>query len=148
MINSRSLDDLLPVVKLKAEAFVAACKRQNIDVLIYSTYRDNEAQAAEYAKGRTVKGANPTVKKPMGNIVTNAKPGTSYHNWRCAFDFVPVIKGVPQWNDSSLYLKCGIVAESVGLEWAGRWVSFKESAHCQYTGGLKISDLQAGRKIV
>ncbi len=138
MINSRSLDDLLPVVKLKAENFLSACKKAGIDVLIYSTYRDNAAQAAEYAKGRTV----------PGHIVTNAKPGTSYHNWRCAFDFVPLIKGQPQWSDTALYLKCGIIAESVGLEWAGRWVSFRETAHCQYTGGLSITDLLAGRKVV
>lgn len=137
MINSRSLDDLLPIVKVKALAFVAACKKAGIDVLIYSTYRDMESQAAIYAQGRT---------KP-GKIVTNARPGTSYHNWRCAFDFVPVVNGQPQWNASGTYTKCGIIAESVGLEWAGRWVSFKELAHCQYTGGLKIADLQAGRKI-
>lgn len=148
MINSRQLSDLLPVVKDKAEQFLVKCKAAGINVLIYSTYRDNEAQAAEYAKGRTVQGANPTAKKPMGNIVTNARPGMSYHNWRCAFDFVPMVNGVPQWNDTATYLKCGIIAESVGLEWAGRWVSFRETAHCQYTGGLKIADLQAGRKIV
>lgn len=138
MINSRSLDDLLPVVRDKAKAFQAKCKAAGIEVLIYSTYRDMEAQAAEYAKGRTA----------PGKIVTNAKPGSSYHNWRCAFDFVPMKKGVPQWNDSATYLKCGIIAESVGLEWAGRWVSFRETAHCQYTGGLKIADLKAGRTIV
>lgn len=137
MINSRNLTDLLPVVQLKAEQFVAACKKQQIDVLIYNTYRDNEAQNAEYAKGRT---------KP-GKIVTNAQGGQSYHNWRCAFDFVPLVKGVPAWSDSALYLRCGIIAESVGLEWAGRWVSFRETAHCQYTGGLKIADLKAGKKI-
>lgn len=138
MINSRLLSDLLPVVRLKAEQFQAQCKAQGITVLIYSTYRDNEAQAAEYAKGRT---------KP-GPKVTNAQPGSSYHNWRCAFDFVPLKDGVPQWKDSALYLRCGIVAESVGLEWAGRWISFRETAHCQYTGGLKITDLKSGRKIV
>ena len=137
MINSRKIEDLHPKVALMAEQFVAKCKAANIEVLIYSTFRDNEAQAAEYAKGRTKPGAK----------VTNAPPGSSYHNWRCAFDFVPLLKGVPQWNDSALYLRCGIIAESVGLEWAGRWVSFRETAHCQYTGGLQISDLKAGRKI-
>jgi peptidoglycan L-alanyl-D-glutamate endopeptidase CwlK len=137
MINSRLISDLLPAVALMAEKFKAECKKQNIDILIYSTYRDMEAQAAEYAKGRTA----------PGKIVTNAKPGSSYHNWRCAFDFVPLLKGQPQWSDSALYLRCGIIAESVGLEWAGRWVSFRETAHCQYTNGLSISDLKAGRKI-
>ena len=137
MINSRSLDELLPVVKLKAEQFLAACKQQHIDVLIYSTYRDNEAQAAEYAKGRSA----------PGRIVTNSKPGMSYHNWRCAFDFVPLLKGQPQWKDSALYLKCGVVAESVGLVWGGRWTSLVDKPHCQYTGGLKIANLKAGEKI-
>jgi peptidoglycan L-alanyl-D-glutamate endopeptidase CwlK len=137
MINSRLLSDLHPKVTLMAQQFVAKCKSQGIDVLIYSTYRDHEAQAAEYAKGRT---------KP-GPKVTNAAPGSSYHNWRCAFDFVPLLKGVPQWNDSALYLRCGIIAESVGLEWAGRWVSFRETAHCQFTDGLTIADLKSGRKI-
>ena len=138
MINSRSLNDLLPVVKAKAEAFVAACKKQGIDVLIYSTYRDNESQSAIYAQGRT---------KP-GKIVTKAQAGMSYHNWRCAFDFVPLLNGVPQWNDSTLYSKCGRAAVACGLDWGGAWKSFPDKPHCQYTGGLKIADLKAGRTIV
>jgi peptidoglycan L-alanyl-D-glutamate endopeptidase CwlK len=53
----------------------------------------------------------------------------------------------PQWGDAALYLKCGQIAESVGLEWAGRWKTFKETAHCQYTGGLSIADLKAGKEV-
>ena len=61
MINSRSLDDLLPQVKERVEKFIANCKSHNIDLLVTSTYRDFESQAALYAQGRTT----------PGNIVTN-----------------------------------------------------------------------------
>jgi len=46
-----------------------------------------------------------------------------------------------------LFTKCGEIAESVGLEWAGRWTKFKEMAHCQYTGGLTLADFQAGKTL-
>lgn len=137
MINSRNLNDLAPIVKAKAEAFIAACAAQGVDVLITSTYRDAESQDALYAQGRTA----------PGQKVTNAKAGQSWHNWRCAFDFVPIVNGKAQWNDHALFLHCGEIAESVGLEWAGRWKSFNELAHCQYTGGLTLADFQAGKTL-
>lgn len=138
MINSRDLKDLHPKVAAMCSAFVNACKSQGIDVLITSTLRDNESQNALYAQGRTVK----------GSIVTNAKAGQSFHNYGLAFDFCPIVNGKCQWNDLDLFKRCGVIAESVGLEWAGRWAGkFRESAHCQYAGGLTIQDLQAGKQI-
>lgn len=135
MINSRNLSDLHPIVRLRCEQFIAECAKQGINALITSTYRDNASQNALYAQGRTTKGA----------IVTNAKAGQSFHNWRVAFDFVPIVNGKAQWNDLELFNKCGEIAESVDLEWAGRWKRFKEMAHCQYTGGLSLLDFQQGR---
>ena len=137
MINSRKLEDLNPKVRVLCEKFIEKCKSQNIDVLITSTYRDAESQNALYAQGRTI----------AGKIVTNARAGQSYHNWRVAFDFVPLVHGKAQWSDVATFTKCGEIAELVGLEWAGRWKKFKELAHCQYTGGLKLADFQAGKTI-
>lgn len=137
MINSRNINDLNPKVKVLCEKFINECKKQNIDVLITSTYRDAASQNALYAQGRTT----------PGRIVTNAKAGQSFHNWRVAFDFVPIVSGKAQWNDLETFTKCGEIAESVGLEWAGRWKKFKELAHCQYTGGLRLADFQAGKTI-
>lgn len=135
LINSRLLSDLNPPTRARATAFKAACAAQGIDVLITSTYRDHDAQRALYAQGRTA----------SGKIVTNAKPGQSWHNWRCAFDFVPIVNGKAQWNDGVLFAVCGTIAESVGLEWAGRWKTFKELAHCQYTSGYTLADYQSGK---
>ncbi|UOF81429.1 D/-alanyl-D/-alanine carboxypeptidase [Caudoviricetes sp.] len=134
MISSRKLEDLLPIVEQKARQFVANCAAIGITVLIYCTYRDNEAQDDLYASGRT---------KP-GLRVTNAKGGDSFHNYRCAFDFVPTVHGKPQWNDAVAYKKCADIAIALGFEWAGNWKGFKETAHLQYTGGLSLADLKAG----
>jgi len=137
---SRRIEDLLPPVQVRARALVKAAQDAGIDLLITSTYRSNEEQAALYAQGRT---------KP-GLIVTNARPGDSYHNWRCAFDVVPLKNGKPVWNttglDGDLWRKIGEMGEAVGLEWAGRWTGkLREMAHFQYTGGLTLAELQSGK---
>lgn len=142
MLNSRDIKDLHPKVQAMANAFVAKCKANGLDVLITSTYRDLESQQALYDQGRSM------ASKARGEkIVTNAKAGQSFHNWRVAFDFVPIICGKACWNDTSVFERCGVIAESVGLEWAGRWKTFKELAHCQYTSGLKLADFQSGKTL-
>lgn len=139
MINSRKIDDLNPKVAVMCRKFIAECEKQDIDILITSTYRDAASQTDLYAQGRT---------KP-GRIVTNAKAGQSWHNWRCAFDVVPLRSGKPVWGtlgkDLELWNKVGAIGESVGLEWAGRWKRFREFPHFQFTGGLTLADFQAGK---
>jgi len=137
MINSRKVEDLHPKVADLCRKFINACYKEGINVLITSTYRDHESQDALYAQGRTT----------PGRKVTNARAGSSWHNWRCAFDFVPIVNGKAMWDDHRTFMRCGEIAESVGLEWAGRWKSMKELAHCQWTGGLTLADLQAGKKL-
>lgn len=140
MINSRKVDDLLPVVQPKVRAFQDACTAAGIDLLITSTYRDNESQDALYAQGRTT----------PGKIVTNAKAGQSFHNWRCALDVVPLRNGKPVWDTKDpVWAKVGELGEASGLEWSGRWTGrMREMAHFQYTGGLKLKDLQQGKEII
>ena len=65
MINSRKIDDLLPVVQEKVNKFIELCHNNDIDLLVTSTYRDNESQNQLYAQGRTL----------PGKKVTNAKAG-------------------------------------------------------------------------
>ena len=137
MITSRNIADLHPRVQPLVLKFISACEAQGIDILITSTYRDIESQNALFAQGRTT----------PGKKVTNARGGQSFHNYRVAFDFVPLVNGKPQWEDLALFTKCGEIAEQRGLEWAGRWVKFKEMAHCQFTGGLTLADFQGGKTL-
>jgi peptidoglycan L-alanyl-D-glutamate endopeptidase CwlK len=138
MINSRDLADLIPQAHVRADKLIELCKAAGIDLLITSTYRDNESQDALYAQGRT---------KP-GKIVTKAKGGQSFHNYRCAFDVVPLVNGKPVWEDEDLWAKIGRFGKQIGLEWAGDWTTFKEQPHFQYTGGKTLKQLQAGEKII
>ena len=135
MVNSRSLADLLPKVSELAQAFIDKCHDAGIDVIITSTYRDTESQNALYAQGRT----------KAGPIVTNAKGGDSFHQYRVAFDFCPMQNGKPAWDDYALFKRCGLIGESLGLEWAGRFHQFPESAHFQLRGGLSVSDFKSGK---
>lgn len=141
MLNSRSLDDLTPRTRDLARQFLAACEAAGIDLLVTSTYRDTESQAALYAQGRSA----------PGNVVTNAKPGQSWHNWRCALDVVPLRNGKPVWGtsgeDGKLWEQIGAIGESVGLEWAGRWKSFRELAHFQCAQGKTLAQLQQGETL-
>lgn len=130
---SRSLADLEPQTRQRAERFLAACAEAGLDILIYCTWRSHAEQDELYCCGRSKPGA----------IVTNARGGQSWHNWRRAFDFVPLNAGKPAWNDRGAYAKAGAIAESVGLEWAGRWQGkLRETAHCQYRGGLTLAQVQ------
>ena len=138
MINSRSLDDLIPPAKARVQAFLDAAKKQGIDLLVTSTYRDNASQDALYAQGRTT----------PGKKVTNAKAGQSWHNYKCAVDVVPIVAGKPRWDvKDEVWQQVGALGKAAGLEWAGNWTKFKEMPHFQYTGGLTLAQLKAGAKI-
>lgn len=141
MINSRKLEDLHPKVEEMARQLLAAAENEGIDLLVTSTYRDHESQNELYAQGRT---------KP-GRVVTNARGGRSWHNWRLAFDVVPMRNGKPVWGTSGddlvLWKRVGELGKEVGLEWAGDWKRFKEFPHFQFTNGLTLDDLEAGATI-
>lgn len=133
---SRSLDDLTQKARESCLKWIAECKEEGIDVLVYCTYRDGKEQDELYAIGRT---------KP-GKIVTNARAGDSWHNWHRAWDAVPLINGKAAWDDKGSYAKMGRIAESLGIEWAGRWTGkLKETAHFQVTDGVTLAQLKAGK---
>jgi peptidoglycan L-alanyl-D-glutamate endopeptidase CwlK len=137
MVSSRRLEDLNPAVRVMAEKFIMLCKDAGIDLLVTSTYRDKESQDALYAQGRTA----------PGSIVTNAKGGQSFHQYRCALDVVPLRNGKCVWNaDDPIWKIVGSLGKQAGLDWAGEWVHFKETAHFQYSEGKTIEQLQSQTK--
>ena len=130
------INQLHPYVKELAEKLLYEAKKQGLNVKIIDTYRSKERQDYLYAQGRT---------RP-GKIVTNAsgKDMTSYHNWRLAFDCIQNVKGAEY--DSTFLNKLGKIGQKIGLEWGGGWSGFKDAPHFQYTFGLSIKDLKAGKK--
>lgn len=142
MKSSRNLSDLKPEVADKCQAHIDYCAAENIDLLVTCTLRDFEEQARLYAIGRNGS------KAP---IVTNANAGDSAHNYGLAYDVVPLRSGKPVWTtasvaDAALWRRVGELGEKAGMEWAGRWVSFREMAHFQDLGGKTIAQLKRESK--
>lgn len=122
MINSRNLLDLEIGFRARVIKWLNACKDAGLDILVVCTYRDNEYQDFLYAQGRTA----------AGKICTNAKGGQSKHNKRKAVDFCVMEGKQCDWSDIASFTKAGLIAEGLGLVWAGRWNGkLKEVGHIE-----------------
>lgn len=132
---TRDLNELLPIVKQKAQALIDSCKKEGINLVVTGTYRSSAEQDAIYQQGRIT----------PGQIVTNAKGGQSLHNWRVAFDCVPIVSGVAEYGNDALWGKIAILGTSLGLEWGGSWTTFPDKPHFQYTLGYDWPDFQSGK---
>jgi peptidoglycan L-alanyl-D-glutamate endopeptidase CwlK len=120
----------------KAEAYLP----KTVAIAVPQGLRTIDEQNALYAQGRTTPGA----------IVTNARGGSSYHNYGLAFDFCLVIDtngdgiydetswDIKKDNDkdgTADWLEVVKVFEDVGWEWGGKWSSIKDYPHLQKTFG-------------
>lgn len=121
---------LEPKFRKKVKKLLAKAKKEGMELRITSAYRNCEEQNALYAKGRT---------KP-GKVVTNAKCGKSSHNYKRAVDVVEFKNGKALWSNPK-WERIGEIGESVGLEWGGRWHSFKDRPHFQDLDGRTVASL-------
>ena len=137
-IASRRISDLDPIVSAKCAMHMKLCRDAGIELMLTSTYRNKKAQDELYAQGRTA----------PGRIVTNAKGGQSFHNYKVAYDVVPLVSGKAMWDikHPSWHIVGGL-GKAAGLDWAGDWKRFREFPHFQYTGGLTLADFQAGKTL-
>lgn len=124
-----------PVIKKRALMVVEKAYDSGIEMLITDAYRSIAEQNKIYAQGRTT----------AGKIVTNAKGGSSYHNYGLAFDFCLVDgEGLPYWIVNEKWLAVVKIAKEYGFEWGGDWTSFKDYPHFQITGGKSCVQLMNG----
>lgn len=102
----------------------------------YCGLRTVDEQHELYMKGRSKESVL------LGErIVTNAKPGESFHNYGMASDWtIWDLHGQPFWNHSEWNIYGAIVRQSGG-QWAGDWITFKEKPHNQ------MSVILSGREI-
>jgi peptidoglycan L-alanyl-D-glutamate endopeptidase CwlK len=129
------MDLKYPVYRM-AERFLIDCHDAGLDIIVTCTLRTEEEQAALYSQGRT----------EPGQIVTQAKPGQSMHQYGLALDVVPLRDGKCVWDkEDLLWQMVGNIGKGAGLDWAGDWVDFQEFPHFQYTGGLELAEIQKGK---
>lgn len=125
MINSRDIQHLDPEARNICLKHVIACRNQGIEIIVTSTWRDFEAQDDLYAIGRT--------KERQRRAVTNAKGGRSWHNYKCAWDVVPVVAGKPVWDSGDpIWKEVVRLGKEVGAEAGADWRSFPDLPHFQF----------------
>lgn len=160
---SRSLDDLDPATRALAQRHLLTCADRGLTVLVYCTYRPPEEQARLFWQGRSREQVERRARRlerhgcdglaemllaagPQdGPKVTYAGPGESYHQYRLAYDCVPMVDGKPVWRTSGdaaqLWQTLGDAGQDAGLEWAGAWARFREFPHFQAAGAPPVHDL-------
>ena len=136
-LTPKAKTGLLPCVDRASQAIISEMKMLGHEVRIVEGYRSIERQNELYAQGRTT----------PGKIVTNAKGGESFHNYRCAVDFVFKKEG---YNASKeLWETLGTVGEKHDFEWGGSpaWIKagLNDRPHFQMTKGYSISDFIKGK---
>lgn len=128
---SRVISDLHPKMQPLCHRFLDACAHAGYRVGLSCTYRSNEEQEVDYAKGRTT----------PGNIITNARAGQSAHNVTiegnpasCAFDFyiyAPDGKHL-DWDANDKAWKDVIaIGQQIGLVSGSTWKSLRDNPHME-----------------
>lgn len=129
---SKNLDLLHPNVKSLVLKFLEEVKKSPIlkdcKINITQTLRSISYQNELYAISRTV----------PGKKVTDAKGGSSLHNYGLAIDF-GVFKGgkyLPgDTKEQQIYYKeCGDIAIKLGFFWGGNFKGIFDQGHIQFTG--------------
>lgn len=138
VLNAQRISKLNPIVAKKATKLLEQCAAEGLDILINQGLRTVAEQNELYAQGRT---------KP-GQIVTNAKGGYSYHNYGLALDFNLVNPdGSANWTVNAQWKRVAALGKALGFSWGGEWTgSLVDNPHLEYTFGLSINDLLAGKK--
>ena len=116
----------------KLREFESALAKAGIKVKLTCGYRSVAEQNSLYALGRA---------KP-GKIVTNARGGSSWHNYGLAADYAFIIEGRLTWNGP--WKVFGRIARECGLEWGGDWQKFADRPHVQWRKGRSLSQMRKG----
>jgi peptidoglycan L-alanyl-D-glutamate endopeptidase CwlK len=119
-----------PEFATKLNRFEKLLADRGIKVIMTDAYRSILQQDNLYAKGRTI----------PGKIVTKARGGYSWHNFRLAADYAFVINGKVTWNGP--WAMFGKIARECGLEWGGSWKSFPDKPHVQWTRGKTLAEMR------
>lgn len=131
LYNSRKIEDLRADVAANCRVFLELCRDRGLPVLIVGTVRDAEYQLDRFNKGYS----------------KSKRPSFHAQGVGLAFD---VCKNVPghEYDDPEFFQRCGALGEAMGFEWGGRWKSFPDRPHFQWSGPdhtFKSSDIWAGR---
>jgi len=112
---------------------------------IVETYRSFQESDYDYQLGRTIVNPNgKSASKPMGDIVSNAKAGTSWHNWGLALDFGLLIDGRESYKVDEHWMTVVKIFEAAGFN-SGLYFpeDIVDPPHLEHKMGQTINGLLA-----
>lgn len=154
-VSEQRLSQIHAALAAKARQLCALASAQSPQIVIRVTQglRTFEEQGALYDQGRIKPGTPCThngqtwpvgtcKQHPYGLVVTNAKPGQSWHNFGLAFDVAvdalqhsPVF--VPDWNATHpTWRRLIQLGQQIGLDCGALWRTFPDTPHFELTGKL------------
>lgn len=133
--------------KLRQRAFLAygdavASTPVGIHPVINQTYRSFAESDYDYQLGRTV--ANPdgqSKSKPLGDIISYAKGGTSWHNYGLALDFYLLKNGKATWVVDDNWMIVVDCFKAYGFNWGGEFPDLKDYPHLEHKMGQTLTTL-------
>lgn len=135
MDNSiQQIDTLHPklrAIALQAYQEAVQATPAGVHPVITQGYRTFEESDKLYQQGRTT----------PGEVVSNAKAGSSLHNYGCAIDFCLLVNGKEVWDVNHDWMTVVNVFKAHNFEWGGDWHSFKDYPHLQLTFGHTWQEL-------
>lgn len=118
-LRSADVMQLEPPFRERALLLLERIREDRLPLRVWETVRDHRRQAAYYALGRTARNDDATPSRPMGSIVTQAKPGESAHEWGFALDLVLALPGVNPWSSAPkharIWHRYALHAKELGL---------------------------------
>lgn len=146
--SAKYIETLVPEVKQAFIDFLLEAKEllqdEGLDYRVICGTRSWEAQEALYAKGRTAPGPK----------VTNARPGSSMHNFGLAVD-CGVFRGKAYLDDGTpeeqkiadkMHRACGTLASKHKLRWGGNFKSIYDPPHYEYDTPHSLAVLRVRRE--
>ena len=135
-ISEARLQGVHPKLVDRVRSMAEILKLENITIRVVQGLRTWAQQQALWLAGRDVNGNIVDHSK----VVTNAKPGHSYHNYGLAVDVAPFDASIPDWNPAHpAWKRIVAIGESVGLTSGSEWRTFPDWPHFQMTGQLPVS---------
>lgn len=105
---NRDPQNLCPWFADRLSSALAECQALGFRVALFEGFRSPERQEALYAQGRTSR----------GKIITNARPGQSWHQYGLAAD-IAYLTPAGQWTWDGDFIRLSPIFIGQGLNWFG-----------------------------
>jgi len=130
--TNRRIQKLHPKIRQMVINFINDALDRGYKLRVTSALRTFKEQETLYAKGR-----------PAGRKVTNARPGTSFHNYGLAVDVVEIgptkgMDGFKRGYDKTRWDDIGKIGKEHGFFWGGDFRSLSDKPHFEFNDGKKL----------